>query len=170
MFWIFGAIFISNEIKFCIGIWIKIKWEKKKVICIKQFPKIPKIINKTPKLCLHMNYALQCKFIYFSNFSCIFLNHNIFSNFNSYCSNLSYLRNLQGQIKKGFFSQKLFWPFIVRANFFSDLKIFANSRMKAENFKSFFRSLRHFFLTVGQNNFGNKIPFLTSCSKMSSRK
>ena len=23
-----------------------------------------------------------------------------------------------------------------------------------------FRSLEHFFLTVGQNNFGNKIPFL----------
>ena len=29
------------------------------------------------------------------------------------------------------------------------------------NFKSFFRSLQQFFLTVGQNNFGNKIPLVT---------
>ena len=28
------------------------------------------------------------------------------------------------------------------------------------NFKSFSRSLEQFFLTVSQNNFGNKIPFL----------
>ena len=28
-------------------------------------------------------------------------------------------------------------------------------------FKSFSRSLEHFFLTVDQNNFGNKIPFLS---------
>ena len=31
----------------------------------------------------------------------------------------------------------------------------------ALNFKSFSRSLEQFFLTVGQNNFGNKIPFFT---------
>ena len=30
------------------------------------------------------------------------------------------------------------------------------------NFKSFSWSPEHFFLTVGQNNFGNKIPFLFS--------
>ena len=29
----------------------------------------------------------------------------------------------------------------------------------ASNIKSFSQSLEHFFLTVGQNNFGNKIPF-----------
>ena len=40
-----------------------------------------------------------------------------------------------------------------------NLKIFENSRPSASNFKSFSRSLEHFFLTVGQNNFGNKIPF-----------
>ena len=39
---------------------------------------------------------------------------------------------------------------------FSDLKNFANSRPPAS---SFFQSLEHFFLTIGQNNFGNKIPF-----------
>ena len=42
----------------------------------------------------------------------------------------------------------------------NDLKNFANSRPSASNFKSFSRSLEQFFLTVGQNNFGNKIPFL----------
>ena len=30
--------------------------------------------------------------------------------------------------------------------------------ISASNFKSFSRSLDQFFLTVGQNNFGNKIP------------
>ena len=44
--------------------------------------------------------------------------------------------------------------------YFSDLKNFANSLPSASNFKSFSRSLEQFFLTVGQNNFGNKIPFL----------
>jgi hypothetical protein len=53
---------------------------------------------------------------------------------------------------------KLFWPFTVCINCSSDLKIFANSRRSVTNFKSFSWSL--FFLTVDQNNFGNKIPFL----------
>ena len=36
-----------------------------------------------------------------------------------------------------------------------------NSWLSASNFKGFPRSLEHFFfLTVGQNNFGNRIPFL----------
>ena len=39
----------------------------------------------------------------------------------------------------------------------SNLKTFANSQPSALHFKSFYRSLEHFFLTVGQNNFGNKI-------------
>ena len=39
--------------------------------------------------------------------------------------------------------------------------IFANSRPSASNFKSFSRSQEQFFLTVGQNNFGNKIPFIS---------
>ena len=42
----------------------------------------------------------------------------------------------------------------------SDLKIFENSRPSASNFKSFSRTLEISFLTVGQNNFGNKIPKL----------
>ena len=53
---------------------------------------------------------------------------------------------------------ELFWPFTVWINCSSDLKKNYNSRPSASNFKSFSRSLERFFLTVGQNNFGNKIP------------
>ena len=65
-------------------------------------------------------------------------------------------RNVQEQ---AFSYQKLFWPITVGTNRSSDLKIFANSRPSASNFKSFSRTLEHFFLKVGQNSFGNKIPF-----------
>ena len=74
-------------------------------------------------------------------------------------SNWLDLRNLQEQVKKAFCYQKLFWPFTVWINCSSDLKNFWNSRPSASNFKSFSLSLEQFFLTVGQNNFGNKIPF-----------
>ena len=85
-----------------------------------------------------------------------------FSHLNSNCSNLFDLRNLQEQVKKVFCYQKLFWPFTVWINCSSDLKNFANSRPSASNFKSFSRSQEQFLLTVGQNNFGNKIPFLAN--------
>ena len=54
----------------------------------------------------------------------------------------------------------MFWPFTTQINCSSDLKIFANSRPSASNFKSFSRSLEQFFLSVGQTNFGNKIPLI----------
>ena len=79
-------------------------------------------------------------------------------NFN--CSNLLDMRNLQEQVKKAFCYCKFFWPFTVWINCSNDLKKFANSRPSALNFKSFSRSLEQSFLTVGQNNIGNKIPFL----------
>ena len=42
--------------------------------------------------------------------------------------------------------------------------MFANSRSSVLNFIFFSGSLEHFFLTVGQNNFGNKIPiFILAC-------
>ena len=69
------------------------------------------------------------------------------------------LRNLQEQVKKAVCYQKLFWPFTVWINCSSDLKKFANPRPPALNFKRFSQSLEQFFLTVGQNNFGNKLPF-----------
>ena len=78
---------------------------------------------------------------------------------NSNFSNLLELRNLQEQVRKAFCYQRLFWPFTVWINCSSDLKFFANSLPSASNFKSFSRSLKQFFLTVGQNNFSNKIPF-----------
>ena len=56
--------------------------------------------------------------------------------------------------------KKLFWPFTISINCSSDLKYFANSRPSASNLKSFSQSLEQFFLTVSQNNFGNKIPFV----------
>ena len=74
------------------------------------------------------------------------------------CSIFWDLRNLQEQVKKAFCYQKLFWPFTVWINCLSDLKIFAYSRPSASNFESFSQSLEQFFLTVGQYNFGNKIP------------
>ena len=49
----------------------------------------------------------------FSNFSCMFLNPNIFSNLNLNYSNLTDLRNLQEQVKKTFCYQKLYRPFNV---------------------------------------------------------
>ena len=76
------------------------------------------------------------------------------------------MRNLQEQVKKAFCCQKLFWPFTVWINCSSDLKNFANSRPSASNFKSFSQSLKQFFLTVGQNNFGNKIQFFFSDFKL----
>ena len=83
----------------------------------------------------------------------------IFSNLNSNCSNFLDMRNLQEQVKKAFCYQKLFWPFTVRTNCSSDLNFFSNFRPSASNFKSFSPSLKQLFLTVGQNNFCNKIPF-----------
>ena len=54
--------------------------------------------------------------------------------------------------------KKILLPEIITVT--SDLKIFANSQPSASNFRSFSQSLEQFFLTVGQNNFGKKIPFL----------
>ena len=74
-----------------------------------------------------------------------------------YFTSLKFLR------PAAFCYQKLFWPFTLWINCSSDLKNFANSRPSASNFKSFSRSLEQFFLTVGQNNFGNKIPLFMLC-------
>ena len=89
----------------------------------------------------------------------MFLNPNNFFQFELYCSNLLVMRNLQEQVKKAFCYQKLFWPFTAWMNCSIDLKNFANFWPSASNFKSFSRSVEQFFLTVGQNNFRNKILF-----------
>ena len=112
-----------------------------------------------------MNSLNIFKFILllFSSFELKFHNDNliplrVFYPIRKNCSNLLDLRNLQEQVKKAFCYQQLFWPFTVRRNCSSGLKIFANSQPSASNFKKNSRSLEQFFLTVGQNNFGNKIP------------
>ena len=66
--------------------------------------------------------------------------------------------NLQEQVKKAFCYQKLFWPFTFQTICSIDI-IFANSRPSTLHFKIFSQLLEQFFLTVGQNNFGNKIRF-----------
>ena len=80
----------------------------------------------------------------FSNFSCMFLNPNIFFNLNSNCYNSLDKRNLQEQDKKASCYQKLFWPFTIWINCSSDFKIFANFWPSASNFKSFSQSLEQF--------------------------
>ena len=63
---------------------------------------------------------------------------------------------MQEQVKKVVCYQKMFWIDCSR-----DLKKFANSQPSALNFKNFsWLVCRTIFLTVGLNNFGNKIPFL----------
>ena len=97
----------------------------------------------------------------FLNFPACFWIPIFFSSLNSNCSNLLDMRNRKEQVKKAFCYQKLFWPVTVQTNCSSDFRIFENSRPSASNFKSFSQSLEQFFLTVGQNNFDNKIPFLS---------
>ena len=67
------------------------------------------------------------------------------------CSNFLDVRNLQEQFTKASCHQKLFSPFTVWIDCYSDLKNFASARPSASNFKSFSPSLEQFFLIVGQN-------------------
>ena len=60
--------------------------------------------------------------------------------------------------------------FTVKIDYLNCLKIFANSLLSASNLKSFSLSLEHFFLTVSQNNFGNKIPFFQKTEKQEKSK
>ena len=108
---------------------------------------------------IYLGKILTCHLICV-NYQNIFLTFPACSNLNSNCSNSLDMRNLQEQVKKTFCYQKLFWPFTVWIDS-SDRKHFVNSRPSASKvkFQKFFTSLEQFFLTVGQNTFGNKIPF-----------
>ena len=48
----------------------------------------------------------------------------------------------------------------MRKNCSSDREKLLKFEAESREFSKFLKSLEHFFLTVGQNNFGNKIPFL----------
>jgi hypothetical protein len=78
---------------------------------------------------------------------------------NSNSFNLSYLRNLQEQVKKEFCYQKLFWLFewIVLV-----IKFFLQILGLQPRISNFFSITRTIFSHSSQNNFGNKIPFLAS--------
>ena len=80
---------------------------------------------------------------------------------NSNCSDLLDMRNLQEQVKKVVCYHKLFWSFTVWINCSSDPKILQILGLQPRISKVF-QSLQQFFLTVGQNNFGSKIPFLAN--------
>ena len=67
--------------------------------------------------------------------------------------------------KHSFCYQIFFWPFTVWINCSTDLKTFENSRSLNLKFQKFFSVTRTIFLTVGQNNFRNKIPFLHQSSQ-----
>ena len=75
----------------------------------------------------------------------------IFSSLNYNCYIALGLRNLQQQVKRHSVSN-------IVLNCSRHLKIFVNSGPSTSNFKSFSQTLKQLFLTVGQNNYGNKIP------------
>ena len=118
--------------------------EKKKLCKIKSRLRI---IAKYRNICKKMpiSFAVssnrKCVVQIFSNFSCMFLNPNNFSNLNSNCSfKFLGIRNLQEQVKKAFCLPKIVLTF--------------------HCLNKIFRSLEQFFLRVGQNNFGNKTPLM----------
>ena len=61
---------------------------------------------------------------------------------NSNCSNLLDMRNLQEQVKKAFCYQKIFWPFTVWINCFSDLNFFCKFLAFSLEFQKFFSVTR----------------------------
>ena len=95
----------------------------------------------------------------FSIFSCVFLNP-----YNFFLLEFYFIRFEKPPVKKSFRCyQNLFRPFTVWINCSSYLKNFAKSRPSEPRItKKILRSLEQFFLTVGQNNFGNKIPYFLS--------
>ena len=118
--WVYGSIFHTTLLqKLHVLTWYVASWITLNLVFIPSF----------------FFYSLHVNF-FFLTFPACFSIPIIFSNLNSYCSNLSYLRNLQEQVKKAFCYQKLFWPFTVWINCTSDLKNSAKSQPSASNFKS----------------------------------
>ena len=86
---------------------------------------------------------------FFLTFPACFYIPIFFSSLSCNCSNLFDERNLQGQVKKAFCYQLLFWPFTVWINCSVISKFLQIPRLQHRNFKSFSRSQEQFFLTVG---------------------
>ena len=111
---------------------------------------IPNIImsEEKPKMKKNLFYNLtNFKFCFLTFLVCFWI------------PNIFFPIRIQEQVTKAFCFKSFFWPFTVLINCSSDLKKCSNSRTSTSNFKSSSRSLEQFFLTVGQNNFDNKIPF-----------
>ena len=90
-------------------------------------------------------------------------------------SNLLDMRNLQEQVKEAFCYQKIFWPLTVWSLLISSLVLVISKFLQILGLlprisKVFFWSLEQFFLTVGQNNFGNKIPLFQKIIQQLPRK
>ena len=85
----------------------------------------------------------------------------IFSNLNSNCSNLLYIwETSRNKLKKNYVTKNCSELSLFKQIVLVISKTFANSQPSASNFKSFSWSLEQCFLTVGQKNYGNKIPAL----------
>ena len=94
-------------------------------------------------------------FYFFLHFS----KSQYFFHLNYNCSNSLDKKNLQEHVEEKFCYQKLFGPFNVQTNCTSDCEYLLKLEAKSREFARILRSLEHFFLRVGQNNFGNKVPF-----------
>ena len=68
-------------------------------------------------------------------------------------------------VRNGILLPKLFWP-TVRKHCSSDREKLLKFEAEGREFSKFLRSLEQCFLTVGQNNFGNKIPYLALKNEM----
>ena len=96
---------------------------------------------------------------YFSNFPCIFLNRIFFSNLNSNCSNLLYLKNLQDQVKKHSVTKNCSGLSLSKQIVLLISKILQILHLQSRISKIVLDHFNNFFPTVGQIDFGNKIPF-----------
>ena len=97
------------------------------------------LISKCRSKTILFQVAVIWKLI-FLTFPACFLIPIFFSNLNSNCSNLLDMRNLQEEVKKGFFYQNLPWPFTVWIN--------CSCRLAASNFRKFCWSLEQFSSSV----------------------
>ena len=135
-------------------VWPRKERNKTKMHFIISFIFLKKCIAKSL-----MHGGSSLKLNYFLTFPACFRIPIFFSNLNSNCSNLSYLGNLQEQVKKAFCTKNC--PdlslneqiVLVISKFFG---------LQSQISNSIVQSLKQFFShnTVDQNNFGSKIPFL----------
>ena len=119
-------------------VWPRKERNKTKMHFIISFIFLKKCIAKSL-----MHGGSSLKLNYFLTFPACFRIPIFFSNLNSNCSNLFYLRKLQEQVKKAFCYQKLFSHCLHKL--FKWSQKFWNSRLKAENFQNFWDHWNNLF-------------------------